>query len=94
LKTDSYSNIIFKLTEFKKSQNNLFHIRGKLIIAGVTREIKFEVKGEMLNNGDLKFTGNKSLAMSDYNVEPPTLMFGSITTGNKINISFTAIYEN
>jgi hypothetical protein len=35
----------------------------------------------------MSFKGSKPIKMSEYNVEPPSFMFGSVKTGNDITIT-------
>jgi hypothetical protein len=64
---------------------------GKLSIAGTSKET--EVLGTVkYNAADQSFTltGVKKMNMTDYNVEPPTALFGTIKTGNAISITYNA----
>jgi polyisoprenoid-binding protein YceI len=58
---------------------------GKLTIAGTTKEIDL-VATVKYNPADksLAVTGVKKMKMTDYNVKPPTVMMGTIKTGNDI----------
>jgi polyisoprenoid-binding protein YceI len=61
---------------------------GKLTVAGVTKQIELDASYKMLPNGSLLVSGKKKLLMSDYNIEAPTFMFGTVTTGDEITVSF------
>lgn len=63
--------------------------RGKLSIAGVSREIPLSVQAAASKDGRLKMWGQYELNMLDYQVEPPTAMMGAIKTGEKVTITFT-----
>jgi polyisoprenoid-binding protein YceI len=62
---------------------------GKLTIAGTTKEIDL-VATVKYNPADksLAVTGVKKMKMTDYNVKPPTVMMGTIKTGNDITITY------
>jgi len=32
--------------------------------------------------------------MTDYNVKPPSFMFGAMKTGNTVTLDFTVVYKN
>jgi hypothetical protein len=46
-------------------------------------DVTYEMK-----NGTLVCKGSKRIKMTDYKVEPPSFMFGTIKTGDEITISF------
>jgi polyisoprenoid-binding protein YceI len=58
--------------------------RGTVTIAGVTREVVQEVQVQRLDGGRLRFTGSHPLLLSDFNMTPPTAMFGALRTGNRV----------
>jgi hypothetical protein len=62
--------------------------RGKLTIAGVTRDVEMQVNGARDANGTYILTGQLPIRMSDYGIKPPTAMMGTIKTGNDIKITF------
>ncbi len=64
---------------------------GTLRVAGVTREIKLTTKS-VEGAGGIVFEGKVPVKMSDYNVEPPTALFGTIRTGNEVTIDFRMVF--
>jgi polyisoprenoid-binding protein YceI len=87
LKTDKNKYINFRLAS-AKIEDKTIRCHGSLTIAGTTKQIDVETSYTILPDGSLQFKGSKKLAMTDYNVEPPSFMFGSVTTGNEITVSF------
>lgn len=61
---------------------------GSLTIAGTTRTIRMKSTVQVNSDGTLRITGSHAMKMTDFNVDPPTAMFGTITTGNDITIEF------
>ncbi|HYX09406.1 MAG TPA: YceI family protein [Bacteroidales bacterium] len=64
-------------------------ITGNLSMAGETKSIKVSFSGKVLGSGHIVVTGTKSLKMSDYGMDPPTAMFGTISSGDEVTIVFT-----
>ena len=62
--------------------------RGKLTIAGVTREVTMQVGGALDSAGTYILTGQVPIRMSDYGIKPPTAMMGTIRTGNDVKVTF------
>jgi polyisoprenoid-binding protein YceI len=92
LKADKYNTISFKLVSatalpYKKDAFNI-QSTGTLTVAGVTKQIEMTVACQVKPDGTVICVGSKKLKMTDYNVKPPTALFGTITSGNDITISF------
>jgi polyisoprenoid-binding protein YceI len=62
--------------------------RGRLTIAGVTREVTMQVTGTRDSKGTCILTGRVPIRMSDYGIKPPVAMLGTIKTGNDVTVSF------
>jgi hypothetical protein len=61
---------------------------GTLSIAGVERQIKMPVTVQNAGDTGLRVKGRKSMKMSDYDVEKPTAMWGTITAYDKVTVHF------
>lgn len=90
LGADSYKSIIFIVTSSKISPGKI-ECTGNLTISGKTKSISIETEYEPLENQALLFTGKKKLKMSDFGIEPPSFMFGKVSTGDEITVSFNVI---
>jgi RNA polymerase sigma factor (sigma-70 family) len=97
LKADEFPKIVYFLTELtlkesakKRDLPSLFEAKGKLAIAGVTNEIRMPIKIYSLDEKKLKISGNATIRMTDFEIDPPslTLSFGMIKTGNEVKLSF------
>lgn len=66
---------------------------GELKISGVTRQVT--VNATCTNNDDtgLVCSGSQKLKMSDFNIDPPVMMFGALRAGDEVTVSYTIIYE-
>lgn len=92
LKSEDHPMISFKLTNIKSItySGNTANIiaTGVLTIAGKSKTV--DIKGTGVNNnGTITLKGSKDLKMTDYDMEPPTAMFGTIKTGDSITINYT-----
>ena len=90
LKTDENKQITFQLTS-GKIEGKTIRCVGSLTIAGTTKQIDVDATYTILSDGSIQCKGSKKLAMRDYNVEPPSFMFGTVTTGNEITVSFDVV---
>lgn len=66
----------------------ILNLTGNLNIAGTLREVSFPVTGILQDNGEYQFTGSYELNMKDYNVDPPSALFGTIKSGEVVTIEF------
>ncbi|OMP30188.1 YceI family protein [Mangrovimonas sp. DI 80] len=98
LNTGKYKYITFELLNTKSVQdlgNGKYKVaaEGNLTISGasnkVTLDFELTLKG---NQATLK--GSKDIKMTDFKVEPPTAMFGAVTTGDALTIEFNTIMIN
>lgn len=97
LKNDKHPNINYKfksLKSIKSIGDNQYEamLNGNLTIAGKTKSVDILVTLEMANN-KITVKGEKPMKMSDFDVEPPKALLGTIKTGNDITIEFTLNYE-
>jgi polyisoprenoid-binding protein YceI len=93
LKADANPEIIFALNvPVKAIQTNVNEktvtAKGNLTIAGITKAVDMKVKISMEEKGKFVVEGSQSIKMSDYNIDPPTALFGTLKTGNEIVINF------
>ena len=65
--------------------------KGRLTLAGATKEIDMAVQGEKLANGQVRFQGQHELLQSDYGVKPPSAMFGALRTADKVTVKFDVV---
>ena len=97
LNTDDYKTIDFKLNSVKqveKIKENSFKVSvlGNMTISGVTKTITLELTIK-LDGTKVLIEGEKSILMTDYGIDPPKALLGTIKTGNKINIIFKSVFE-
>ncbi len=98
LKYEENPNISFSLTDNQVTTpgKETFEVeaKGNLSIAGKTNAVSMSVMGKRDADGKYSFEGSYKLNMKDYDMEPPTAMFGQIVTGDEVEISFKLIVEN
>ena len=65
---------------------------GSLQIAGKLMDVEVEAKANVIDE-QLIISGSKALKMSDFDIEPPTAMFGQIKTRDDITVVFEFRYD-
>ena len=93
LNSDKYRQISFTSSYANVRPNGtnsyLISAKGKLAVAGVSKDI-WIVGVTTVNPADMtvQTIGSAKLKMSEFNVEPPSFMFGAIKTGDEITLKF------
>lgn len=97
LNTDKYREITFKLKNVQsidKKSNDTYKVKatGSLEISGTKKDVNlnFDLKS---NNNQIILTGEHKLTMTDYGVDAPTAMFGTITTGEDVVVKFKSHFN-
>jgi len=97
LNTDKYKSITYQLQKVNSIENtsgNTYKVstKGNLTIAGVKKEINlnFNLKSD---TNKITLSGEHKLKMTDFGIDPPTAMFGSIKTGDMVKIKFTTQFN-
>jgi polyisoprenoid-binding protein YceI len=67
-------------------------LHGRLSLAGVERRIDVAATCVRVREG-LRLSGSKELLMTDYQIKPPTMMFGAIKTADLITVKFIATLQ-
>ena len=91
LKEDKYEKIVFSSSTIEETDNK-FYATGKLTIAGVTKDVRIPFNFSKQNN-QLALNLDYEINMLDYKVEPPTALFGTITTGENVNVIINLIFK-
>ncbi len=98
LKAKDHTYIEFELTSLELIANNGSEpegaldsfstlAQGRLTVTGNTKEMEFPV--EWKRDGDrIRLTGETELKMSDFGIDPPRLMFGTLRAADEVNVAF------
>lgn len=98
LKKDDHPTITFEmssseLTEANSDTGFMLNTSGTLTVAGTSNDINFPVEGTIQDDGTFMFTGSYEIDMNDYNVDPPTAMFGAVRSGEMVTINFELFFS-
>jgi len=93
LDTDKHKNISFTMTSgtVTPTGNNTFQVKatGKLTVASTSKQTTITATGQF-NPSDksIAVKGSTTFNMTAYNVKPPTVMMGTIKTGDQITVDY------
>lgn len=90
LDESNHPTITFKLKTYSIGETELT-LSGELTIAGTTKMVKIKTPYEMTGNR-IEIEGDHSMKMTDFNIEPPTAVMGTIKTGDEIVIRYNLVF--
>ena len=90
LKVVDHKDITFKLVRLDAAAANTLKAVGLLKIAGVEKEVTFDLK-TAVNATAITVTGEVTLLMTDYGITPPKAMLGMLKTDPKITVTFETV---
>lgn len=87
--------ITFKLkSENIDAAKSMINLKGDLTMAGVTKPIDLILTYKILTGGEMRVTGSQKINMTDFGMEPPTAMMGTIKVGNEVTVKFDMTLTN
>ena len=86
-------SIIFTVTSSRVGAKTV-DFKGTLAMAGAVRPVEVRATWRLLSNGDLQVTGSHQLKMTDFKMEPPTAMMGTVKVGEEVTVTFDIVLSN
>jgi len=90
LKEKHNPNVILKLKEVKKIEHNDVRIMASLEIAGKVKYVILQGLASVKND-TITIVGEHTLDMTEFDVEPPTAMFGTIKVEKTVTIDYSLV---
>ncbi len=87
LKAEQNPTIRLRASGVQVSPSGAAKISGDLTIAGQTRPVSIDGSA-MSEDGKVRVRGSKRLVMTDFGVQPPTLMMGTMKVAAPVTIGF------
>lgn len=88
LNADEHPTISFEMTGATSSKPETFVIDGNLTLSGVTKPVSLTLVKSQASDGKTVFAGSTILDMREYEIDPPTAMFGSLITKPEVTLKF------
>jgi len=87
LDTKKHKDIRFVLSSMTAAGPNRWKVKGDFTIAGVTQPVTFDVKSSQ-SGADYSIQGKYAFQLTDFKINPPTALMGTVKTGNEVAIHF------
>lgn len=93
-KSEKNPNIVFVLSSARINTNGTLDAKGVLAMAGVSQPVDLQqVKYKVMDGGDVQITFSKTIKMTQWKMEPPTAMMGTIKVGEEVTVNFDFIVD-
>jgi len=97
LESEDHPKIKFQLRSVEDlySAGNRFSgkANGVLTIAGNSKTVSIPFSGKMKGEDQFSVSGDYSLKMTEYDIDPPKAMFGSLKTGDEVTIKYDFVFK-
>jgi polyisoprenoid-binding protein YceI len=94
LKADQHPEILIRIKSHqligKGSNGSAVQAAADMTVAGVTKLV-YLTASAAIDGDHVRIKGEKDLLMSDFGIEPPSLMLGLIKTANEITIRYDVV---
>jgi polyisoprenoid-binding protein YceI len=84
---DKFPQVRFELTGVRNITAKHVYATGNLTIAGQTRPVSIQAEYKV-SGGSVNFTGNHSIKFTQFDVDPPTALLGTVRTGDEMKVFF------
>lgn len=93
LNAKQYPQIHFELTKVETITDQMIKAEGKITISGTTQVVSLQVDYKV-SGGTLLFSGGFPITFTKFNIDPPKALFGTIKTGDELQISFKTTFKS
>ena len=93
LRESKFPMIQFALTRLEKIDSDEILGLGLLTIAGATRDVSMNVGYSTSDEDIIVFEGSLELNMTDFEIDPPTALLGTIKTGDPVSIHYKVHFK-
>lgn len=91
--SDKNPYIIYSLNNARVNADGTIDGNGTLTMAGVTKPMEVKAKYKMLDNGEVQLILSRTFKMTEFKMDPPTAMMGSIKVGDEVTVNFDLVVD-
>ena len=97
LKADKNPTVVFRVASYelaKSADAVAVALTGTLTLGGVEKPITVNAQAKPGDNETLLVTGTQELRMTDFGLQPPKLMLGTLKVDERIKVGFDVILKD
>lgn len=88
-----HPRIQFVSTSISRHAEGRYRAQGTLTIRGIARPVTLELTA-VEHAGGLRLEGRAEILLKDYNLKPPSAVFGAVGTKNEMSFEFSLLAKN
>lgn len=92
LKSDASPKVTYRITSFDVAADGKMKLNGTLSIAGTDRPVSIDATAAE-EAGKLRVRGSRQLKMTEFGVQPPTLMMGTMKVHDPVTVHFDVLLK-
>ena len=86
-----HPELVFTSSVVKQKSDTTFDVYGTLTVRGISKAVSVELSVQPGKSDHLEMMGMTSFKLSDYDIHPPTMMFGLTGTRDEIVVDFELV---
>lgn len=97
LKADKNPAVVFKVAAYdlaKSAEGVAVTLTGTLTLGGVEKPITVDAQAKSGDNGTLLVSGTREVRMTEFGLQPPKLMLGTLKVDERIKVGFDVILKD
>lgn len=91
MKAKEHKNVIFELISAEK-KGHIWEMKGYFTMAGTKKQVLLNVTESVIGR-TVTLIGAYTFNLTDFKIEPPIAMYGTIETGDKVSINFNLQFK-
>lgn len=92
LDTKKHETISFQFSALEQTSADTLIANGTLTISGVSKDVTMKVAYTVEEDG-VRFMGSLPIKFTDFKIDPPTAVFGTIKTGDELDLTFNTLFN-
>lgn len=84
-------NITFKVPNQQITGQGTVDVKGSLTMAGATKPWTLRITYKALAGGDLQVTGSSAIKMTEFGMDPPTALMGTVKVADNVTVEFNLV---
>jgi polyisoprenoid-binding protein YceI len=86
-----YPELLFTSSVVKQKSDTTFDVHGTLTVRGISKPVSVELSVQPGKSDYLEMMGITNFKLSDFDIHPPTMMFGLTGTRDEIVVDFELV---
>lgn len=91
---DKNPYIIYSLNNARVNADGTIDGNGTLTMAGITKPMDVKANYKILDNGEIQLILSRTFKMTEFKMDPPTAMMGSIKVGDEVTVNFDLVVNS